>query len=161
MSIDDLINEYKKENLNRKYPFLLFELANAKENDHTRVLQSILEYNNYQFLQSFLSLLGFPVNKGGERISGQKHAIKGFIDLYIEYKSESENDIKVIIENKIYGAGDTEKQLTRYVASALDIKKTDFDKFYEGYQELVHKSYKAHKEERLMLLSKQKLKELI
>ena len=37
----------------------------------------------------------------------------------------------------------------------------DFDKFYDGYQELAHKTYKQHKEERLLSYSNQKLKELI
>ena len=39
--------------------------------------------------------------------------------------------------------------------------ETDFDKFYDGYQELAHKTYKQHKEERLLSYSNQKLKELI
>ena len=39
--------------------------------------------------------------------------------------------------------------------------ETDFDKFYDGYQELTHKTYKQHKEERLLSYSNQKLKELI
>ena len=39
--------------------------------------------------------------------------------------------------------------------------ETDFDKFYDGYQELAHKTYKQHKEERLLSYSNEKLKELI
>ena len=37
----------------------------------------------------------------------------------------------------------------------------DFDNFYDGYQELVHKTDKEQREERLIAFSKQKLKELI
>ena len=61
MSIDDLINEYKKENLNRKYPFLLFELANAKENDHTLKERIRIDYESMEGFVQMLAATGSKI----------------------------------------------------------------------------------------------------
>lgn len=117
-----LIEEYKKEN--NSNDFLLFDLANANENAHTKVLLWLLSYKEngkYIFLPSFLKLLNISYKTcENYNATDQKIAIgnkgTGFIDLYIEGEGN-----KIIIENKIYGAADTERQLARYVATAQGI----------------------------------------
>lgn len=76
-----------------------------------------------------MNRIGLPKPNGSAYISDQEKAIgpkdTGFIDLYIQY-----DDIHIIIENKIYGAGDTEKQLARYIATVNDVSDTDFEAWY-------------------------------
>ena len=130
--IKKLIADYSKEYSEGKHPFLLFELAHAKENDHTRVLKSILVFNNFQFLPSFLERIDAPDIDGvtSIKISDQEKAVGtkkkgyGFVDLYLEYQSKDEK-VKIIIENKICGACDTDHQLARYIATACKEKITD------------------------------------
>lgn len=124
----NLISEFYKEYEARNGKFLLFDLANANENANTKVLKCLLKNSNCHFLNSFLERIGLPMpSQGPVCITDQKKAIgprkgAGFIDLYIQY-----DDIHVIIENKIYGAGDTERQLARYIATVNGVKINDFD----------------------------------
>ena len=125
----NLVVEFYKEYESKKRKFLLFDLANANENANTRVLKYLLKYNNYHFLNSFLNRIGLPKPNGPVSITDQEKAIgpttTGFIDLYIQY-----GDVHIIIENKIYGAGDTEKQLARYIATVNGVSNKDFDVWY-------------------------------
>ena len=142
-NIDTLITEYVEEYNKGNNGFLLFDLAHANENSHTKVLLSLLKYNNSSFLPSFLERLGLPnsieYKYNDIYISDQEVAIsvknsgkaKGFIDLYIKYKAENCKNVHVIIENKIYGAGDTKRQLARYIATIEGVKPIDFDKWYD------------------------------
>ena len=115
---DNLVEEFYKEYVSKNGKFLLFDLANANENANTKVLKYLLQYNNCQFLNSFLNRVCIPLPKQNHnvRITDQVKAIgpkaTGFIDLYIQY-----DDVHIIIENKVYGAGDTNKQLARYIAT--------------------------------------------
>jgi hypothetical protein len=129
--IKDYVGDYNKQ----EHPFLLFDLAHINENDHTKVLLGILKFNNYMFLPSFLQAIGAPVYHNIKvPPTDQKPAIgnsgTGFIDLYFEYLSQKDDTVKVIIENKIYGAGDTTYQLARYIATVIDsdIDNTTFEK---------------------------------
>jgi hypothetical protein len=128
----NLISEFYKEYEARNGKFLLFDLANANENANTKVLKCLLKNSNCHFLNSFLERIGLPMpSQGPVCITDQKKAIgprkgAGFIDLYIQY-----DDIHVIIENKIYGAGDTERQLARYIATVNGVKINDFNKWYD------------------------------
>lgn len=125
----NLVVEFYKEYESKKRKFLLFDLANANENANTRVLKYLLKYNNYHFLNSFLNRIGLPKPNAPVSITDQEKAIgpttTGFIDLYIQY-----GDVHIIIENKIYGAGDTEKQLARYIATVNGVSNKDFDVWY-------------------------------
>lgn len=125
MEIVELIKQYIGDYDGQEHPFLLFDLAHVNENDHTRVLLSILKYNGNKFLPSFLQNIGAPRYGSIEtHPTDQKKAVgnngTGFIDLYFEYKSTENTIEKVIIENKVYGAGDTDYQLARYIVTALD-----------------------------------------
>lgn len=142
ISNQNLIPEFEKEYKQKNDDFLLFDLANGKENAHTNVLWSILKYGNYMFLPSFLEYLVLPnivINCENQPIvTTQKPAIgvnnggKGFMDLYIQYNDTDSNPISIIIENKVCGASDTEKQLARYIATILNIPKTNFTNWVNG-----------------------------
>ncbi len=123
-------------------PFLLLQLANANENAHTRILKYLLsihhDKNQYYILDSFLDCFDLPkrASDNDPTISDQEVAIgnkgTGFIDLYIGYKDEGGQPIQVILENKIKGAGDTDKQLARYIATIAGIKTTEEFKTWYG-----------------------------
>lgn len=141
-NIDTLITEYVEEYNKGNNDFLLFDLAHANENSHTKVLLSLLKYDNNCFLPSFIERLGLPKSIEHKYndiyISDQEVAIsvkntrkaKGFIDLYLKYKAEKCKYAHVIIENKIYGAGDTQSQLARYIATIEGVSPKDFGKWY-------------------------------
>lgn len=129
----NLISEFYKEYEAKNGKFLLFDLANANENANTKVLKCLLKNSNSHFLNSFLERIGLPMpTQGAVCITDQKKAIglkdTGFIDLYIQY-----DGIHVIIENKIYGAGDTEKQLARYIATVDEVDKDKFEDWYDNW----------------------------
>ena len=132
---NSLVQPYYEEYKARNKRFLLFDIAHANENSHTRLLLELLRYKENLFLSSFIKRLGLPEYMNLIKISDQEPAVaktkqrKGYIDLYISYQSKK-GKIQVIIENKIYGAVDTPKQLARYVASINGITKEGFDKWY-------------------------------
>ena len=133
ITTENLLSEFYKEYESKNNRFLLFDLANANENANTKVLKNLLQYNNHQFLPSFLKKVGLPAISDFStiQVTDQKKAIgpkdTGFIDLYIEY-----DGLSVIIENKIYGAGDTDKQLARYIATVNEVKNVDIDTWYNN-----------------------------
>ena len=129
ITASNLVDEFYKEYESKNGQFLLFDLANANENANTKVLKHLLQYNRCQFLKPFLDRIGLPKPNGSVSITDQEKAIgpkaTGFIDLYIQY-----DDVHIIIENKIYGAGDSERQLARYVATVNGVSDKDFDAWY-------------------------------
>ena len=129
IDFNELVSKFQEEYEKRINKFLLFDFANANENSHTKVLNYLLQYNNSQFLPSFCDRIGLPKPNGEVKIKEQKDSIgtkgKGYIDLYLNY-----DGLHVIIENKIYGAGDTERQLARYIADVNGFK--DFDNWYKS-----------------------------
>lgn len=127
MDYKNLLQCYAQDYAKQEHPFLLFNLAGGDENAHTRILLNLLKFGNNQFLPSFLMSVGLPSLKQVINLADQFPAIglagksNGFIDLYLEYKSADDVDHKVIIENKINGAGDTLRQLERYIATVNGI----------------------------------------
>ena len=141
MEIIDLIKSYTIDYDKEEHPFLLFDLAHVNENDHTKVLMGILKFNNCQFLPSFVQAIGAPELKSVISLpTDQKKAIgnkgTGFIDLYFECENANGTTEIVIIENKIYGASDTDCQLARYIATAINPKMSndEFKKTWEKWK---------------------------
>ena len=140
-SLKKLIKQYEKQN---EHPFLLVDLSGGKENTHTNILMSLLQFKNY-ILNSFLSeVLGLPTWNEVDlvTISTQQIAIglkpdkktNGYIDLYIKYKDSQGEEHIVVLENKINGATDTKKQMLRYIASVKNptIDEIAFDGWAKG-----------------------------
>lgn len=133
-SLEKLILEYGKQQ--NQHPFLLVDLSGGKENTHTNILKSLLQFKDYMFFGSFLTeVLNMPKwnnKKGSVEITTQRCAVglkpdkntSGYIDLYVKYEDEQGETHIVVIENKINGAKDTKKQMLRYIAS---VKKLNIE----------------------------------
>ena len=129
-SLKQLIKDFGKQQ--NQHPFLLVDLSGGKENTHTNVLKSLLQFNDYMFFGSFLTdvLNMHPEwDKDKKTIIGTQHRAvglkrdkntNGFIDLYIQYEDKQGETHVVVIENKINGATDTQKQMLRYIATVKD-----------------------------------------
>ena len=131
---------------------LHIEKKSLYENAHTRILKSLLEYNQGEFLRSFLERCGVRISiPGGNNrklefsVERQyvKESGKGWeideqtndgeeqIDGQINNKSHCRPDcliwmqdsFAVIIENKINGAPETERQLDNYLEAVRKDKK--------------------------------------
>ena len=141
MNYQNLLQNYAQDYQQQEHPFLLFNLTGGDENAHTRILLNLLKYDNNRFLSSFLKVVGLPQKKQVINLADQVPAIglaakgSGYIDLYLEYVSAGDPVFhKVIIENKINGAGDTHRQLERYIATVNGISKDNLDSWAkEGY----------------------------
>ena len=139
--IFDLIKNYIGDYNTQEHPFLLFDIAHVNENDHTKILLNILKYNKCQFLPCFLQALGAPefksiivAPKDQEVAFGNKGT--GYIDLYFKYRSLIDEEETFIIENKIYGAGDTMHQLAKYIATAYyESANIDFQDIWSNWKD--------------------------
>lgn len=118
-----LTNEFGKfiEEAKEKNPYQinLVETIGVDENAHSRILMNLLKYNKrgtYPILESFVENI---INKESTilcssiinpRITYQEHDIDVFI--------RQCNDYGIIIENKVHGAVDQNKQIEKYVKYA-------------------------------------------
>lgn len=117
----DLVNSFSKLYYEKKaalpYHINVIDELWANENSHSRILVKLLqsEQNNYQILNSFMSLLSEKCseleNKKSDILKPTINAGKGQIDALIE----EENKYAIIIENKIHWAVDQKQQIDRYV----------------------------------------------
>ena len=130
-----LFEKFEKAFKDNQPDFLLYEISNANENAHSNLLERLLNHDQ-KFLQSFLvEVLGFSADTElkNPRVTTQEKAIgpkgTGFIDLYI-----TNGEQRIIIENKIKDAGDTEKQLARYIATVDDnVNDDNFESWYNDF----------------------------
>ncbi len=103
-----------KEKGSRLGRFNLFELLNDKyycENFHSYVLKFMLK-EVPSFFENFLKLIGADVDNFKNY---EVHNEKDRIDVSIESDSHA-----IIIENKIYGAGDQDAQIYRYYKKVVE-----------------------------------------
>ena len=112
--IIELLSYYKK--LKDELPFHLniLDEIHANENAHTRILTRLLEYETdgrRTLLLSFLSLL----RDFNEQEKDINEATVTCGKDYIYCKVVNRGKFAVIIENKIHGANDQDKQIERYV----------------------------------------------
>lgn len=118
------VSEFNKfiNNIQEKMPYnfnLLDEqCGHIVENSHTNILMKLLQYKNqgeYVFLKSFFNYIGWTIDiENNKDITFEREADykkKGRIDGLIFQK----NKFAVIIENKVNGAGNQEKQLAKYI----------------------------------------------
>ena len=131
--LDDFAKYCKEEQKNIPYNFNILDeqCGHIVENSHTNVLMKLLEYKNhygYVFLNNFLSNIcnGFDDIKDDikdyekEEVSfvREKYYLTGRIDGLIYQKDR----FALIIENKVNGAGNTDKQLKKYIEGVLKDK---------------------------------------
>ena len=155
--IQDLAKVFAKKSVAKK-EYNLFSEWHMSENDHTKLLLAMLSYydaaGNYPILYSFLS----NFTKGRGKMAHYKHLenleIKfspkcdesnGFIDGWITFVAKNKK-IAVIIENKIYDAGDQKDQVRRYISHAKN-QGIDIENIWvlyitnDGSKEIDSKSY--------------------
>lgn len=160
--IQDLAKDFAKKSVAKK-AYNLFSEWHMSENDHTKLLLAMLSYydatGNYPILYSFLS----NFTKGRDKMAHYKHLkdvkIKfsqkcdkdgGFIDGWITFVAKNKK-IAIIIENKIYDAGDQENQVRRYISHAKS-QGVDIENIWvlyitnDGSKEIDSKSYKIEAE---------------
>lgn len=160
--IQELANEFAKKSVAKK-AYNLFSEWHMSENDHTKLLLAMLSYydaaGNYPILYSFLS----NFTKGRGKMAHYKHLenleIKfspkcdesnGFIDGFITFVAKNKK-IAIIIENKIYNAGDQEHQVRRYILHAKS-QGVDIENIWvlyitnDGSKEIDSKSYNIEAE---------------
>lgn len=160
--IQDLAKVFAKKSVAKK-AYNLFSEWHMSENDHTKLLLAMLSYydaaGNYPILYSFLS----NFTKGRGKMAHYKHLenleIKfspkcdesnGFIDGWITFVAKNKK-IAVIIENKIYDAGDQKDQVRRYISHAKN-QGVDIENIWvlyitnDGSKEIDIKSYKIEDE---------------
>lgn len=131
MNLLELYDNFSLWHNSNAQPFLLFDIVNATENDHTRLLQRLLAWTDRNgkriFLESFLAdALGLNANgitdviiTDQQSALGIKDGGKGMINLFISYKDSKGTKKSIIIENKINDACDTDNQLNRYVYTLI------------------------------------------
>lgn len=113
----ELAFQREKERSKLPYNFNLLDELHANENAHTRILIKLLNYSvkgKYIYLKSFLNmwcirkrLPDFPITE----VQNPEIVSKQYIDALIE---EPSLKYAIIIENKIEGAVDQDKQIENY-----------------------------------------------
>lgn len=118
------LNElYKSKKAALPYSINVVRELHANENANSRILRGLLQYSRngqYPILQSFIELLqtiaDCPIDisiQAPELINEQDNRI----DLLIKEK----DSYAIIVENKIWGACDQEKQIERYIDYVIDL----------------------------------------
>ena len=127
--VDELINAYEPIYLTRTRDFNALTTVHLSENDHTNILCEILNMkvgDKKPFMESFVrEVLGMDYNecdilvaKTQVKSKGNKNI--GYIDLLIEEKDNPKT--RIIVENKVCGAGDVHNQLARYYYTYTDVE---------------------------------------
>lgn len=108
------------------------------ENDHTRILMSMLKFcdGNMRVLESFFDKFG--INENAQQVTSN--------DIFINKGYNSANDVidglilhnngngfAVIIENKVCGAADQKQQIKRYVSAIENNERISKDRIYVIY----------------------------
>lgn len=118
---------YEKEEDKLPYHFNVIDQLHANENAHSRILQQLLLYErnkSYPFLNSFINkFIPEEIILTTPDVTHNKE----LIDLFI---IDSNKNFACIIENKIHGAIDQEKQIERYITTA---KNKNCDNIYVIY----------------------------
>lgn len=158
------VKNYSKKQESLNQPYNLFTMWDMSENDHTKLLLSLLRFkqdNKYvlinSFMQRFANEIGISDNQRVEIYYNRKYVYykknnapgNSFIDglILIKDTNNQENDRAIIIENKIKDAPDQPDQVRRYIYHMLEDEKIGLGKiwvFYiasDGSKSIDEKSY--------------------
>lgn len=114
--VNSFAEVYQKEKSKLPFSFNVIDELHINENGHSRVLAKLLQYKverKYPILESFIKLLQskcqceMNIKVGAPNISNEQNRIDALIVEKGKYA--------IIIENKIYWAGDQKDQIDRYV----------------------------------------------
>ncbi len=128
--IESFADKYKKEKDKLPFSFNLLDEIRTDENGHTRIFMQLLNYglsDKNTLVKKFLEKLDYfdisIVQKPNLKINKQ------YIDGLISEKGK----YSIIIENKINGAVDQDKQIERYIEQELKISKVTTNNIYVIY----------------------------
>lgn len=145
-NIQDIIEAYREIYQSKVRDFNILSTIHLSENDHTNILCEILNMQingECPFMASFVKeVLCLDVNTKDLIAKTQVRAIgpkkTGYIDMLIEEKSSQ--NVRIIVENKVCGAGDRARQLAEYYFTFVD------DDTYDAYKELNERGKEYRKE---------------
>lgn len=140
-------NEFKKAEMTLPFYFNLVDEIGANENAHSRILVRLFNYKDKSgtciLMKSFLDF--FNINTDGieiinnsdfNRACKEENGKSRYADVFFFQKTDDKS-IGVIIENKINGAKDQDKQIDAYITSLkkIGIPKENIYIFYLVDQE--------------------------
>lgn len=121
-------------NRNRLYNANIITELHANENAHSRILRMLLQYDNgkkeYPILRKFLEIPNLKKVFGNTDF---KSPIFRNEQERIDVLIEEPSSFAIIIENKIKGAPDQERQLERYIKSVVNGHRVPYDNIYAIY----------------------------
>lgn len=121
-------------NRNRVYNANIITELHANENAHSRILRMFLQYDDgkkeYPILRKFLEI---PKVKKIFGNKGFKIPVFSNEQERIDVLIEEPGSFAVIVENKIKGAKDQERQLERYIESVVNRHGVPYDNIYAIY----------------------------
>lgn len=121
-------------NRNRLYNANIITELHANENAHSRILRMLLQYDNgkkeYPILRKFLEIPNLKKVFGNTDF---KSPIFRNEQERIDVLIEEPPSFAIIIENKIKGAPDQERQLERYIKSVVNGHRVPDDNIYAIY----------------------------
>lgn len=159
-NLKDIIEAYREIYQGKVRDFNILSTIHLSENDHTNILCEILNMQingECPFMASFVKeVLCLDVNTKDLIAKTQVRAIgpqkTGYIDMLIEEKSSQ--NVRIIVENKVCGAGDRAHQLAEYYYSfvhdnteaykELDKRGEDFRRKYQVQESLAQNTYLAY-----------------
>lgn len=169
----DLVNSDVDKNTQ---PYNLFTMWDMSENDHTKLLLSLLRFKQgkeYALINSFMkrfanadiqitqnNLIDIYYNR--KYVYYQNKTNNSFIDGLILYKDNDDTRHAIIIENKIKDAPDQPDQVRRYIYHMQVNEKIDLDNiwvFYiasDGSKSIDEKSYNPSNDDKELSLKKDK-----
>ncbi len=130
-----------------KTPYNVFDAWHMSENDHSKLLLSLLRFETNREFPILYSFLRRFAHGCGKKISIRPTKVevfynKCFVDSQTNKKSFTDGLILMnvngrvtafIIENKIYNAPDLGQQLSRYITHVKDDCKVDLDNIWAFY----------------------------
>lgn len=121
-------------NRNRVYNANIITELHANENAHSRILRMFLQYDDgkkeYPILRKFLEI---PKVKKIFGNKGFKNPVFSNEQERIDVLIEEPRSFAIIVENKIKGATDQERQLERYIESVMEEHDVPSDNIYAIY----------------------------
>ena len=126
---DELLNLYLEDQKAHPKVMNVLTYAILNENQHTSFLCGLLNYEYCEgrpFLESFIEMItdsAHFVDIGKVKVTTQDH----YVDCLI-----TDGNLSIIIENKVCGAGDQNKQIESYISHQMECGVA-FDKIYVVY----------------------------
>lgn len=143
----NVVKKKSKEQESLKQPYNLFTMWDMSENDHTKLLLSLLRFkqdNKYVLIESFMKRFVNPdfqitqntpidIYYNRKYVYYQDKTNNSFIDGLILYQDDDNKKHAIIIENKIKDAPDQPDQVRRYIYHMHNQEHIELDNIWCFY----------------------------